>query len=124
MHGEREIGAKPQAWRRYFSPNVAAPTVAPLARVSSAGRGLLGLGQSPGHRGIDRDAGAHRGGEGDLPQIPALGGGRLEPDHLVDRGRVVLDQRAVVERRLADDEVQAAMPVHPELDLAALDVGY
>src|SRR6266699_1918555 len=74
--------------------------------------------------GVDRDAGAHRGGEGDLPQVPALGRGGLEPDHLVQGGAVVLQQGGRGERRLADDEVEVAMPVSPELDLAALDVGH
>src|SRR5690606_2017145 len=53
--------------------------------------------ESSGCRGgagarVDGDAGAHRRGERDLLDVPALGGGRLEPDHLVDRGVVVLHQ--------------------------------
>ncbi len=38
--------------------------------------------------------------------VAALGGRRLEPEDLVERGGVVLDQLRLVERHLADDEVQ------------------
>src|SRR3954452_11395919 len=41
---------------------------------------------------VDRDARAHRRGDGDLLQVPALGRRRLGPQDLVQRGRVVLDQ--------------------------------
>ena len=41
---------------------------------------------------VDLDAGAHRRRQGDLPEVAALGAGRLEPQHLVERGRVVLGQ--------------------------------
>src|SRR5689334_9009734 len=73
---------------------------------------------------VDRDARSHGRGEGDLLQVPALGGGGLEPDDFVERGRVVLEQRLLVKGRLADDEVKVAVPVDAELDLAALDVGH
>src|SRR5690606_11046586 len=71
---------------------------------------------------VDRDAGAHRGGDGGLLDVPALGGGRLQTEDLVQRGAVVLHQLGVVEGRLADDEVQVRVLVDAELDLAALDV--
>src|SRR2546421_1051873 len=89
-------------------------------------RALVGLGffgEAPGLAGVDRDARAHGGGQGDLPQVPALGRRRLQPQDLVDGGGVVLHQGRVGEGRLADDEVEVGVPVHPELDLAALDVG-
>ena len=72
---------------------------------------------------VDLDAGAHGGGEGDLLEVAALGAGRLEPQHLLERCGVVLGELVLAERRLADDEVQVGVPVDAELDLAALDVG-
>ena len=35
--------------------------------------------------GVDLDTGAHRRGDGDLLQVAALGAGRLEPQHLLER---------------------------------------
>src|SRR5690606_27240598 len=72
---------------------------------------------------VDRDTGAHRGGQGDLLDVAPLRSGRLEPQHLVDGGQVVLQQLLLVEGDLADDEVEVAVAVDAELDLAALDVG-
>ena len=40
--------------------------------------------------GVDLDTGAHGGGDGDLADVAALGAGRLEPEHFVERGGVVL----------------------------------
>ena len=68
--------------------------------------------------------GTHGGRHGDLAQVAALGGARLQSQDLVHRGEVVLRQLLGGEGRLADDEVQVGVPVHPELDLAALDVGH
>src|ERR1700722_632175 len=76
-------------------------------------RGGLLVEEAAGLVRVDRDAGGHGRGEGDLPQVAALGGGWLEPDHLVERGRVVLEQRPLAEGGLADDEVQVAVPVDP-----------
>src|SRR5215475_2746581 len=87
-------------------------------------RGFLFLDEAAGLVGVDGDARPHGGGERDLLQVTALGRGRLEPDHLVERGGVVLEQRVLGERGLADHEVQVAVPVGAELDLAALDLGY
>src|SRR5262249_6010281 len=64
-------------------------------------------GQAPDLAWVHRDAWPHRRGERDLLQVAALRGGGLEPDDLIDRRRVVLDERPVVKGRLADDEVQA-----------------
>jgi hypothetical protein len=77
--------------------------VEPLTRRRGAATGKAGpyplggrfgelVGEASGLVGVDRDAGAHRRGERDLLQVPALGRGGLEPDHLVDGGRVVLKQ--------------------------------
>ena len=68
--------------------------------------------------------GAHRRGHRDLAQVTTLRRARLEPQHLVEGGEVVLRQLLRAERRLADDEVQVGVPVDPELDLAALDLGH
>ena len=68
------------------------------SRVGAGGGGIDGREdgvvdqQVAGAVRVDRDARAHRGGDGDLLQVPALGGGRLGPQHLVQRGGVVLDQ--------------------------------
>src|SRR5258708_16151291 len=131
----------PCAWhgrsrRSWATPRVRAsadwaksPLLGPLREATPrkqrlAGCGFLELGrQAPGHRRVDGNARAHGRGEGDLLQVPALRGGRLQPDDLVDCRRVVLHQGPVVERGLADDEVEVAVPVNPELDLAALDLG-
>jgi len=65
---------------------------------------------------VDRDAG-HRGGERDLRRYcPWPRGLSLITS---SSGGVVLQQDSR-ERRLADDEVQVAVPVRPEFDLAAL----
>src|SRR3984957_20393145 len=72
----------------------------------------------------DRDAGARRPGDRDLLQVAAFGGGRLEPDHLVDRRCVVLEQRLLVEGGLADDEAGVPVPADPALDLSALDLAH
>src|ERR1700722_17510259 len=81
-----------------------------VTSVALRGRRALFVEEAAGLARVDRDAGAHRGGERDLPQVTALGGGRLEPDDLVDRRRVVLEQRLLVEGGLADDEVQVPVP--------------
>src|ERR1700722_1265504 len=76
-------------------------------RVTSSalrGRRALFVEEAAGLVRVDGNAGPHRRGERDLPQVAALGGGRLEPDYLVDRGGVVLQQRLLVEGGLADDE--------------------
>ena len=53
--------------------------------------------------------------------MAALGFSRSD---LIHRREIVLRQLLGAEGRLADDEVQVGMPVDPELDLAALDVGH
>src|SRR5699024_4652578 len=87
--------------------------------------GLVGLLEEvAGAVHIDRDTGTHGGGHGDLLDVAALRGGRLQTQDLVERGHVVLDQLLVGERDLADDVVQVRRTVGAELDLAALDVGH
>src|SRR5215470_5352376 len=92
-------------------------------RSRALARGLGVVGEAAGLAGVDRDGRAHGGGHGDLPQVAALGRRRLQSQDLVDGRGVVLHQGRVGEGRLADDEVEVRVPVHPELDLAALDVG-
>src|SRR4051812_43971415 len=72
--------------------------------------GLRGGGRSlledvSGAARIDLDARPHGGGEHDRPDVATLGRRRLGADDLVDHGRVVLEQGALVEARLADGEV-------------------
>ena len=68
--------------------------------------------------GVDLDPRAHRGGDGDLLDVAALGAGRLEPQHLLEGCGVVLRELGLGEGRLADDEVQVRVAVDAELDLA------
>src|SRR4051812_1335567 len=82
----------------------------------------LGLGEVAGDRRIDRNAGAGGRRHDDLFQVAALRRRRLGAQDLVECGTVVLDERLLVERRLADDEVQVGLLVDAEVDLAALDV--
>src|SRR6516165_1853128 len=99
---------------------------APPQRVCTPGSAdrRLFLDEAAGLVRVHRDTGAHRRGERDLLQVAALGGGGLEPDHLIERGRVVLEQRLLREGGLPDDEVEVPVPVGAELDLAALDLGH
>src|SRR5215469_13803766 len=71
---------------------------------------------------IDVDAGAHRGGDGDLLDVAPLRGGGLRPDDLLDQGGVVLDQLALVEAPLADWDVDVRAAVGAVLELARLRV--
>src|SRR4051812_33788346 len=82
----------------------------------------LGLGEVAGDRRIDRNAGAGGGRDDDLLQVAALRRRRLGAQNLIERGAVVLGERLLVERGLADDEVQVGLLVDAEVDLAALDV--
>src|SRR6201996_4219774 len=114
--------------RDNLSTRTAAPPrgTPPLRRAEETlrDRGALFIEEAAGLVRVDRDSRGHGRSEGDLLQVPALGGGWLEPDDLVNRGRVVLKQGLLVERGLADDEVKVPVPVDAELDLAALDVGH
>src|SRR4029453_13962259 len=111
------------------APAPTTPTPRRTAQRRSCGlpsrSGLRGGGrdQVAGGPGVDLDAGAHRGGDGDALDVAALGRGRLGAEDLVQHGLVVLDQGPAVERGLAQDQVQVAVPVDPVLDLAPLDVG-
>ena len=70
------------------------------------------------------DAGAHRGGERDLADVPALRGCRLRPHDLVDDGRIVLNQLALGEAPLADREVHVRAAVGAVFELAGLRVAH
>src|SRR3954451_14142675 len=70
-----------------------------------------------GAQRVDRDARAHRRGEGDLLQVPALRRRRLGAEDVVQRGRVVLDQLLSVEGSLADRQVKVGLVVDAEVDL-------
>src|SRR5919197_2965915 len=69
---------------------------------------------------IDLDPGAHGRSDRDRAQVAPLCGGRLGPDQLVDHRGVVLEQGALVEAGLADDQVHDRVAVGPVLDLAGL----
>src|SRR6478672_4003955 len=73
-------------------------------------------------RRVDVDARAHRGGERDLLDVPAFRGRRLGAHDLVDQRRVVLDERALVERALADRDVHVRAAVGAVLELAGLRI--
>src|SRR5215217_7443659 len=105
------------------SSHVPRVTGAPPCARSPAVRSGAGRDQVAGGAGVDPDAGAHRGGDGDALDVAALGRGRLGPQDLVQHGLVVLDQGPGRERGLAQDQVEVAVAVDPVLDLAALDVG-
>src|SRR4051812_29500180 len=69
---------------------------------------------------IDLDAGTHGRGEGDRLDVAALGPRRLRADDLLQQRQVVAQQRAVVEARLADRQVDVGGAVGAVLDLAGL----
>ena len=73
--------------------------------------------------GIERDARAHGCRDSALEDIAALGRRRLQTKDLLLGGGVVFNELLSRERRLADDEGEVPVLVHPELDAAALDVG-
>ena len=86
------------------------------------GRGLLELGGDvPGSRRVDADAGPHRARQRDRVDVAALGRGRFGADDLHD-GRVVLEERALVEALAADREVDVGASVGAVLELARLRV--
>src|SRR5687768_38128 len=62
-------------------------------------RRLLGPGR------VDLDPWAHGGRQGDRLDVPALRAGRLGADDLVVDGSEVVDERLLLEGRLADREV-------------------
>src|SRR3954468_17869896 len=69
---------------------------------------------------VDLDARAHRRGDGDRAQVTTLRGRGLRADELLDDGRVVLQQLTLVERGLADVQVDDRGAVGAVLDLAGL----
>src|SRR6185437_13363831 len=73
---------------------------------------------------VDLHARAHRRRDRDRAQIAALRSRRLRSQDLVEHRAVVLDQRALVERLLADRNVDDPRAIGAVLDLAGLDVGH
>src|SRR5699024_9861451 len=76
------------------------PTSSHRTLNTSAASGGVG-GERAGAVRVDGNARAHRGRQRHLPQVAALRAGRLEPHDLVQRGRVVLRELLLGERRLA-----------------------
>src|SRR4051794_4788301 len=98
---------------------------APRPGSSVARRGLRGgcrglLEDVAGPPGVDLDARTHRRGDRDRADVAALRRRGLGPDDLVDDRGVVLQERAVVEARLADRQVDDRGAVGAVLDLAGL----
>src|SRR3954453_22920742 len=88
--------------RTAATPEGATAVRAGGAGASTSGRdGLVLDGEVAGAVRVHRDAGAHRRGQRRLLHVPALGGRRLEPQHLLERGGVVLDELLLAERGLA-----------------------
>src|SRR6476659_10635389 len=93
-------------------PGFRAPRVSALPEVcgglewlrSGGGRRSL-LEDVTGLRGVDLHARAHGRGNGDRADVAATRGRRIRADELLDHGRVVLEQRALVEAGLADRQV-------------------
>src|SRR5207245_7152824 len=71
---------------------------------------------------VDVNAGAHRTGHRDLPDVPALRRRRLRAHDLIDQCGVVLDQLALAEALLADRDVDARATIRPVLELPGLGV--
>src|SRR4051812_2716384 len=69
---------------------------------------------------VDLDAGAHGRGQRDRLDVAALRARRLGADDLLHQRVVVLQQRVVVEARLADGQVHVGRAVGAVLDLAGL----
>src|SRR3954453_22454238 len=69
---------------------------------------------------VDLDAGAHGAGERDRLDVAALRARRLRTDDLVEQRGVVLQQRLLLEARLADREMDVGRAVRAVLDLAGL----
>src|SRR3569833_515920 len=80
-------------------------------KARSARRALKLRGQVAGLTRVERDARAHRGAQGALLDVAPLRGRRLEPQDLLQRRGVVLHELHLVEGRLADVEVEVAVPV-------------
>src|ERR1700738_2317846 len=72
--------------------------------------------------GIDLDAGAHRRGDRDPPEVATLRRGRLDALELIDDRAEVVAELGGLEADLADRDVHVAEPVGAVLDLAALEL--
>src|SRR5258708_4073434 len=108
------------------APTAGAPMTAAVSATKAAASVRtstgLGLDEVAGDRRVDRDAWAGGRRDDNLLQVAALGRRRLGPQDLIEGRTVVLGECRLVERRLADDEVQIGLLVDAEVDLAALDV--
>src|SRR6185437_10287565 len=71
--------------------------------------------------GLDPDARAHGGRDGDGADVSPLGGGRLDGPQVVQEGVDVLDELVFGEAQLADGGRDVAPLVVAELDLARLE---
>src|SRR3954466_14934110 len=100
--------------RTYEPPAVFGGTV--RLRVGRGGR--LRIRSCAGR--VDLDARTHGRGQRDRLEVAALGPRRLRADDLLEQGHVVAQQRAVVEARLADRQVDVGGAVRAVLDLAGL----
>src|ERR1035437_10834809 len=69
-------------------------------------------------RGVDRNAGRHRGVGGVFLDVGALGGGWLHFAELVDEGVGVGGEVVIGEGKLADDGVDVATRIVAEFDFA------
>src|SRR5436305_14327470 len=98
----------------------------PRRRRTGAEISLVSLGRDrllkdvAGPARVDLDSRAHRAREGNRPQVPPLGRGRLGPDQLVDHRRVVLKEATVIEALLADHQVDDGVAIGPVFDLTRL----
>src|SRR5436190_3625311 len=91
----------------------------PWALCSRARRGRL-LDDVTNAAGIDLHAGPHGRSQCYGAQVASFRRRRLGPDELLDHGRIVLQQLALAEARLADHEVDDGRAVGAVLDLAGL----
>src|SRR5919106_513895 len=102
------------------------PAVSGDGRLTSfLGRGerLLELGRDLARQGrIDVDARPHRAGQRDRAEVTPLRGGGPRAHDLLDDGRVVLEQRALVEALAPDHQVDVRAAVGAVLELAGLGV--
>ena len=87
-----------------------------------SGEKILGH-EVAGDGGVDLDARAHRGGDGDGLDVLALRRGRLHAQELGVESTVVLDELLGVEGSLAHGDVADAVAVSAVLDAAGLELG-
>src|ERR1700685_579079 len=118
---ESRTGQPPICWR---SKNKT-PLLARGLELRKSGRSLLFVAPLCGGLdpvGIDLDAGAHRAGERDAPQVSPFGGRRLCADDCIEQHSDILEQLRLVELCLADDRVDDRGLVETVFNLTGLDV--